>query len=69
MKNRSSIKRDNKMLAFINARVITPLSVIDPGAVLVNKGFIVGVGRMGELAIPTSTEVIDIQHGLITPGL
>ncbi len=53
-------------LALTNARILTPLEVIEGGSVLVEKGRIARVGPAEPP--PAGYEVIDLQGGTLAPG-
>lgn len=54
--------------ALVNGRIITPLRVLDDGAVLVRDGVIVDVGSAEQVHIPSDAQVIDVQGAYVSPG-
>lgn len=51
-----------------NGRVITPVRSIEDGAVLIEGGSIVAVGRGEELNAPDDAQIIDARGAYIAPG-
>ncbi len=49
------------------ASVVTPVGVIDGGSIVVRDGIIVGVGGP-EVAMPATTETLDLTGHLVLPG-
>lgn len=57
------------MKALVGGKVITVTGpVIDNGVVLIDKGKIVAVAKLGEIKIPEEAEIIDIKGKVVTPG-
>lgn len=56
------------MLIIRNGRVITPMRVIDRGAVLIKDGTIRSVGPQEAIAVPTEAKVIDARGAFVAPG-
>ncbi|MFQ6067194.1 MAG: N-acetylglucosamine-6-phosphate deacetylase [bacterium] len=59
---------EKKTLIFKNARVITPLRVIDNGVLIVDEGKISSVGTVDEIKIPKNVKVIDVTGKYLAPG-
>jgi len=55
-------------LVFKNARIITPMRVIDNGALGVSDGKISYVGPKDEIKIPKNARVIDVAGKYLAPG-
>ena len=56
------------MLLIRNGRVITPIRVIDRGAVLIEDGIIRSVGPEDDITTPAGAEVIDAGGAYVSPG-
>jgi len=55
--------------ALVGGKVITVTGpVIDNGVVLIDKGKIVALAKLGEIKIPEEAEIIDIKGKVVTPG-
>lgn len=57
-----------EILAFRNARIITPTRIIDNGVVLVEDGRISGLGSQSEIEINENMYAIDVKGNYLTPG-
>lgn len=53
------------MLAFINARLVLPISV-EPGSLLVRDG---AIAALGAIDVPANAEVVDCGGKLLAPGI
>jgi len=58
----------NKKLVFRNAKIITPMRVIDNGVLIVNENKIADVGFENEVKIPQNTGIIDVSGRYLAPG-
>ncbi len=56
------------MLAIVNAKILTPLKIIDPGTILIKNHSIVAVGYAKEVPVPPTAKVIDIHRKIVVPG-
>jgi N-acetylglucosamine-6-phosphate deacetylase len=59
---------EKQPLAFKNARIITPMRVIDNGVLVVNDGKISSLGPEDEIKIPKNAKVIDVTDKYLAPG-
>jgi len=57
------------MKAFVNAKIVTPETVIENGVMLIDKGRIAEVGKSSEISIPADCEIIDAGGCYAGPGL
>ena len=55
-------------LAFKNAKIITPMRVIDNGVLIVENGKISSIGPGTEVKIPQEIKVIDVADKYLAPG-
>lgn len=55
-------------LAFKNAKIITPMRVIDNGVLIVENGKISSIGPEAEVKVPQGTKVIDVAGKYLAPG-
>ena len=67
--NQESERRRMSKIYFVNGEVHTPLETIQPGAVIVDKGWIARVGWSERLEPPAGAEVIDVGGRVVLPGL
>ncbi len=51
-----------------NARLVTPLNLIDDGAIRIENGLIADYGPKGSVAVPAGAEVIDAKGKYVGPG-
>ena len=58
----------NETLVLKNAKIITPMRVIDDGVLIVSDGKISNVGPEGENKIPEDARVIDVVGRYLAPG-
>jgi len=59
---------DKKTLVFKNAKIITPMRVIDNGVLIVDQGKIFDLGPGNEIKIPKNRKVIDVDGKYLAPG-
>ncbi|MQY59893.1 MAG: N-acetylglucosamine-6-phosphate deacetylase [Clostridia bacterium] len=59
---------ERETLAFKNAKIITPMRVIDNGVLIVENGKISCVGPEGEVKVPQGIKVIDAADKCLAPG-
>jgi len=57
-----------KNLVFKNAKIITPMRVIDNGVLIVNENKIADVGSETEVKVPQNTRIIDVSGRYLAPG-
>jgi len=55
-------------LAFKNAKIITPIIVIDNGVLIIENGKISSIGSEDEVKIPQGIKVIDAIDNYLAPG-
>ena len=59
---------EKRPLVFKNARIITPIRVIDNGVLVVNDDKISYVGPQDEIKIPENARIIDVGGKYLSPG-
>ncbi len=59
---------EKEPLVFKNARIITPMRIIDNGTLVVSHGKISNVGPEDEIKIPENARIIDVASKYLTPG-
>jgi len=59
---------EKKPLVFKNAKIITPIRVIDNGVLVVKEGKISSVGPRNEIKVPKNAKGIDVAGKYLTPG-
>ena len=59
---------EKESLVFKDARIITPIRVIDNGVLVVTEGKISSVGSGNEIKIPKNAKVIDVAGKYVIPG-
>lgn len=58
----------NKNLVFKNAKIITPMRIIDKGVLIVKGDKIFDVGSEDKVKVPQDGEIIDVSGRYLTPG-
>jgi len=56
------------MLAIVNAKILTPFEIIDPGTILIKNRSIAAVGHVEKLPVPPAAKVIDVHRKIVAPG-
>jgi len=59
---------EKRSLVFKNAKIITPMRVIDNGVLIVNNDEIFYVGLGNKIKIPKNARIIDVGGKYLTPG-
>lgn len=59
---------EKKPLVFKNAKIITPIRVIDNGVLVVKEGKISSVGPRNEIKVPKNAKEIDVAGKYLAPG-
>jgi len=59
---------EKKPLVFKNAKIITPIRVIDNGVLVVKEGKISSVGPRNEIKVPKNAKEIDITGKYLASG-
>jgi len=59
---------EKETLAFKNAKIITPMRVIDNGVLIVENGKISRIGPESETKVPQGIKVIDVADDYLAPG-
>ncbi len=62
------MKMENKKLALVGGKIITPFRIIENGTILTEGKRISEIGKSVDINIPGSTEIIDVSGRLICPG-
>ncbi len=59
---------EKKTLVFKNAKIITPMRVIDNGVLIVDEGKIFDLGPGNEIKIPKNARIVDVDGKYLAPG-
>jgi len=59
---------EKKTLVFKNAKIITPMRVIDNGVLIVDEGKIFDLGPGDEIKIPKNARIVDVDGKYLAPG-
>ncbi len=59
---------EKEPLVFKNARIITPMRLIDNGALIADDGKILAIGSKNEVKIPENARTIDVAGKYLAPG-
>ena len=59
---------EKEPIVFKNAKVITPIRIINNGILIVNGSKISYVGYENEIKIPRNARVIDVEGRYVSPG-
>lgn len=62
------MKMENKKLALVGGKIITPFRIIENGTILTEGKRISEIGKSVDINIPGNTEIIDVSGRLICPG-
>ncbi|MQY58915.1 MAG: N-acetylglucosamine-6-phosphate deacetylase [Clostridia bacterium] len=59
---------EKELIAFKNAKIITPVRIVDNGVLVVSSGKISYVGTQDEIKIPKNAKIINLTGKYLTPG-